>query len=199
MQIATHSGYQFESFGLPYPVQLSEVLIFIKSTAVSVNCSSNGWACIVFGRKLYIWQYREPKPSTAETILTPQRRTFAGQCWLLTLSYSDIGYKAILGAVFVAEGLHMASCLACLPTGEVRYWPSIANDGSSIDENGILYGQEFDQLINLTPCCYLLSTTTCRLVLLQLQVSGGRQSISHRVTKPPSGFLVCVNRGFEHL
>lgn len=196
MQIATHSDYQIETFGLPYPVQLSEALTFGKSSALSVNCSSNGWAWAVFGRKLFIWQYREPKPSAAaaETVLTPQRRTFAGQCRILTLPHSDIGHKAALVTVFVSEGLQMASCLACSPTGDVRFWPSIANDGSSIEENGILEGQEFDQLINMYPYGYLLSTTTCHLVLLQLQYSGNRQSISHRVIKPPSGFLGGIGR-----
>lgn len=189
LQIATHSDYQIETFGLPYPVQLSEALTFGKSTALSVNCSGNGWAWAVFGRKLYIWQYREPKTSTAETVLTPQRRTFAGQCRILTLPHSDIGHKASLVIVFVSEGLQMASCLACSPTGDVRFWPSIANDGSSVDENGILEGQEFDQLINLHPYGYLLSTTTCHLVLLQLQYSGSRQGITHRVIKPPSGLF----------
>ena len=82
----------------------------------------------------------------------------------------------------------MTSCLACSPTGDVRYWPSIAN------ENGILDGQEFDQLISLAPYGYLLSTTTYHLVLLLLQVSGGRQTNSHLVIKLPSGFLGVIGR-----
>lgn len=55
----------------------------------------------------------------------------------------------------------MASCLAVTPTGDVRYWPSIAHDGSSVDVNGILEGQEFDELVSLSSVGYVLATTTC--------------------------------------
>lgn len=93
----------------------------------------------------------------------------------------------------------MASCLASSPAGELRYWPSIAHDGASIDENGILDGQEFDQLLNLAPFGYLLVTTTCNLVLLQLQHSGGRQVITYRIIKPPSGFFGGIGRKFASI
>lgn len=194
LQIATHSDYQIETFGLPYPVQVSEALTFGKSAAVSVSCSSNGWAWAVFDRKLYVWQYREPAKTNPMEVMTPQRRTLSGQCRILTLPHSDIGHKAQLITVIVSEGHQMASCLASSPTGEVRYWPSIANDGASIDEHGILDGQEFDQLLILSAQNYLLVTTTCRLVLLQLQHTGGRQSFGHREIRATGGFFSGIGR-----
>lgn len=93
----------------------------------------------------------------------------------------------------------MASCLSVSPTGDVRYWPSIAHDGSSIDETGILEGQEFDELIRIFPLGYILVTTTCSLVLLQFQLNGGRNTIVHRLVKPPTGFLGGIGKKFASI
>lgn len=93
----------------------------------------------------------------------------------------------------------MASCLAVSPTGDVRYWPSIAHDGSSIDANGILEGQEFDELISISSVGYLLATTTCNLVVLQLQLHNGRHTIVHRPIRPPTGFLGGIGKKFASI
>lgn len=83
--------------------------------------------------------------------------------------------------------------------GDVRYWPSIAHDGSSIDESGILEGQEFDELLSISPLGYVLVTTTCNLVLMQLQLQSGRHSIVHRAVRPPSGFLGGFGKRFASI
>lgn len=148
-----------------------------------------------------MWQYKESNQSSPklDSIRTPNRRTASGQCRELTLPHCDIGHKASLVSVFLADGQQMASCLAVSPTGDVRYWPSIAHDGSSIDESGILEGQEFDELLNISPIGYVLATTTCNLVLLQLQLSGGRHTIVHRAIKPPTGFLGGIGKKFASI
>lgn len=128
-----------------------------------------------------------------------QRRTATGQCRELTLPHCDIGHKASLITVFMGDGQQMASCLAVSPTGDVRYWPSIAHDGSSIDETGILEGQEFDELLCISPVGYMLATTTCNLVLLQLQLNGGRHTVVHRAIKPPTGFLGGIGKKFASI
>lgn len=182
--------YSVNTFGLPYPVQINEALTFGKNSSVSINCSSNGFAWAVCGRKLFIWQYKEPR-----NIVTP-RRTLAGQCRVLTLPHCDIGNKADLVTVFTSEGHQSASCLASSPTGDIRFWQSINHDNASINQNGILEGQEFDQLIKLAPNSYLLATTTCQLVVLQID---GRQTIKHRVVKPPQGFLGGIGKKFASI
>lgn len=93
----------------------------------------------------------------------------------------------------------MASCLAVTPTGDVRYWPSIAHDGSSVDVNGILEGQEFDELVSLSSVGYVLATTTCNLVVLQLQLQSGRHIIVHRAIRPPTGFLGGFGKKFASI
>lgn len=95
----------------------------------------------------------------------------------------------------------MASCLAVSPTGDVRYWPSIAHDGSSIDESVGWEGQEFQELSPLTPASlgYVLGTTTCHIVLLQVQLSGGRHQIQHRNLKSPAGFFGGFGKRFASI
>jgi nuclear pore complex protein Nup133 len=179
-------------------VKVTELLTFSdRNAAVSVNYSKNGWAWAVSGRKLLIWQYKGPS-KVDKVPKTPSGRSVASQCRELTLPHCDIGHKARLITVFVPEGSQTTACLAVSTTGDVRYWPSITNS-TSIDENGILEGPEFDQLTSINPQGYLLVTTTCNLVLLQLQVQNGRQRIVHRTIKPPSGFFGGFGKKFASI
>jgi nuclear pore complex protein Nup133 len=206
MQIIARSEFNLlEAFGNSVPVKVTELLTFSdRNAAVSVNYSKNGWAWAVSGRKLLIWQYKNPSKlqSTGSEMgkLTKNAagRNVASQCRELTLPHCDIGHKARLITVFVPEGSQTAACLAVSTTGDVRYWPSITNS-TSIDENGILEGQEFDQLTSINPQGYLLVTTTCNLVLLQLQVVNGRQRIVHRTIKLPSGFFGGFGKKFASI
>lgn len=155
---------------------------------------------MVSGRKLLVWQYKDSKPSStgSDPSKSTKPRNTTSQCRILTLPHCDIGHKARLITVFENNPMAVA-CLAISTTGDVRYWPSIAHDGSSIDENGILEGQEFDQLLCINHLGYLLCTTTCNLVLLQLQVQNGRQKIVHRTIKPPSGFFGGFGKKFASI
>ncbi|XP_055536307.1 nuclear pore complex protein Nup133 [Wyeomyia smithii] len=207
LQVVAKSDYNIlECYGLPLPVQVNEILAFAERTAaVSINYSPIGWAWLVHGRRLLIWQYREShlkamsSASGAMDNLPTPRRALASQCRQLTLPHCDIGHKATLVSVFICEGHQMASCLAVSPAGDVRYWPSIAHDGSSIDECNILEGQEFEELVSLSSGNYLLVTTTCSLVQLQIQLQGGRQTIISRQVKPPSGFFGGIGKKFASI
>jgi nuclear pore complex protein Nup133 len=196
-----------EAYGNSVPVKVTELLTFSdRNAAVSVAYSKNGWAWAVCGRKLLIWQYKGPSKiqpvgggqDLGKLMKTPSGRSVTSQCRELTLPHCDIGHKARLITVFIPEGSQTAACLAVSTTGDVRYWPSITNS-TSIDENGILEGQEFDQLSSINPQGYLLCTTTCNLVLLQLQVQNGRQRISHRTIKPPVGFFGGFGKKFASI
>uniref|UniRef100_A0A182R889 Nucleoporin Nup133/Nup155-like N-terminal domain-containing protein n=1 Tax=Anopheles funestus TaxID=62324 RepID=A0A182R889_ANOFN len=206
LRVVAKSEYNIlESYGFSLPVQVTEVLTFNeRNIHVSVNYSQNGWAWLVQGRRLFVWQYRDnPSQKTgagfgAETFATP-RRPYAGQCRQLTLPHCDIGHKASLVTVFVNEGHQMASCLAVSPAGDVRYWQSIAHDGSSIDENNILEGQEFEQLIGLGGQEFVLATTTCSLMRLNVHLQNGRYMIVPRLIKPPSGFFGGIGKRFASI
>ncbi|XP_061388320.1 nuclear pore complex protein Nup133 [Musca vetustissima] len=145
-------------------------------------------------------------PKSAKDLMArnTQRRPGAmAQCRELTLPHCDIGHKASLVSVFLSEGQQMASCVAVSPTGDVRYWPSIAHDGSSVDLTNILDGQEFDFMLTLPPqhmpMSYLLVTTTCSLVLLQLQLQNGRHVLQHKTIRQPSGFLGGIGKKFASI
>lgn len=170
-----------------------------SKTDVSINCSDNGWGWAISGRKLFVWQYKDAKEPKVDNFRTPQRRTVISQCRELTLPHCDIGHKASLITVLTTDGQQMASCLAVSPTGDVRFWPSIAHDALSVDEMGLLEGQEFDQLIKISGDGYVLATTTCNLVLLQLQMTNGRHAIVHRVVRPPTGFLGGIGKRFASI
>lgn len=182
---------------------VNEAITFTeKSSHVSVSYSENGWAWAVSGRRLFTWQYKENKghhspKSEFSSHRTPQRRN-AATCRELTLPHCDIGHKASLIYVFTPDNQHnLASCLAVSPTGDVRFWHSIAHDGTSVDHNGILDGQEFHQLLNIGVQSYVLATTTCNLVLLQMQNMNGRPTFKWKTVKPPSGFLGGISRRFS--
>lgn len=185
------------------PIKVTELLTFSeRNTNVSVNYSSNGYAWAVCGRKLLIWQYRGTSKSShdAKSLVKTASRTTPSQCRELTLPHCDIGHKARLITVFIHEGSQnqTVSCLAVSTTGDVRFWPSIAHN-NSIDENGIMEGQEFDNLMALNTNEYILVTTTCHLVLLQMQSQGGRQRIIHRTIKPPTGFFSGFGKKFASI
>lgn len=204
MQIIARSEFNLlEAYG-NVPVQVTEMTFSDRNATVSVNYSVNGWAWAVSGRKLLIWQYKglsrvaTVAQDSVRLTKTTSGRNVASQCRELILPHCDIGHKARLITVFIPEGSQTTSCLAVSATGDVRYWPSITNS-TSIDENGILEGQEFDQLTSINPQGYLLCTTTCNLVLLQLQVQNGRQRITHRTIKPPSGFFGGFGKKFASI
>lgn len=163
-----------------------------RNSNVTINCSDNGWAWAISGRKLLVWQYKDVNPISPKNeipLRAPQRRQVISQCRELTLPQCDIGHKASLITVFTTEGQQMASCLSISPTGDVRYWPSIAHDANTCDETGILDGQEFHELITIPMVGYVLVTTTCNLVLLELQSNNGQYTIKNRPVRPSTGFL----------
>lgn len=108
-----------QSFGLQLPITVNEALnLSERNVNVSLNCSNNGWAWAIHGRKLLIWQYKDPIPKYDNNMRTPQRKPIISQCRELTLPHCDIGHKASLITVFTTEGQQMASCLSISPTGK---------------------------------------------------------------------------------
>lgn len=116
--IARSTNNVAQSFGLQLPISVNEALMFAdRSTNVSLNCSNNGWAWAICGRKLLIWQYKDTTSKFENSLRTPQRKLAISQCRELTLPHCDIGHKASLITVFTTEGQQMASCLSISPTG----------------------------------------------------------------------------------
>lgn len=80
------------------------------------------------------------------------------------------------------------------PEGIIRYWPSITHEGSSVEVNADLQGQECDSLTNLNPIGCVLATTTATVILVQPQIKGGHYSIVCRPFKLSQGWLKGIGR-----
>lgn len=112
-----------ERFGNTLPVIITEALTFAdRNSVVSVRISESGYAWLVCGRRLLVWQYRQNVMGNASSG-TPQKRTVssATQCYELTLPQSDLAHRADLVSVFNCPGSHALSCIAVSPEGVVRY------------------------------------------------------------------------------
>lgn len=93
----------------------------------------------------------------------------------------------------------MPSCIAVSPEGTVRYWPSIAHEGTSVEDSADLQGQECDSLTDIAPLGCILATTTSTIVLVQPQITGGRHSVACRMLKTPQGWLGGIGRRMSSL
>ncbi|XP_012274831.1 nuclear pore complex protein Nup133 [Orussus abietinus] len=192
--ICRTANHVVESFGSSLPVLVTEALTFIdRNTAVSVNVSNDGWAWLVSNRRLLVWQCKT-------TVHDPkQRRMFKSQCRELRLPQSDLAHKAECVAVWVQPGHQVPSCMAVSPEGTVRYWSSVAHEGTSVETNAELAGQEVDCLTYIPGHGCVFATTTCTVVLLQPQVSGGRNTICCRVLRTSQGWLGGIGRRMSSL
>ncbi|EZA47610.1 hypothetical protein DMN91_012410 [Ooceraea biroi] len=192
--ICRTQNHLVESFGSPLPVLVTEALTFVdRNTAVSVNVSVNGWAWLVHGRKLLVWQCKanmhDPK----------QRRAFKTQCRELLLPQSDLAHKADCIAVWVPPGHQVPSCMAVSPEGVVRFWASVAHEGSSVETSAELAGQEVDCLIHVPGHGCILATTTCTVALLQPQFSNGKNNITCQVLRTSPGWFGGIGRRMTSL
>ncbi|OXU23558.1 hypothetical protein TSAR_013208 [Trichomalopsis sarcophagae] len=192
--ICRTANHIVENFGSTLPVLVTEALTFVeRNTAVSVSVSSDGWAWLVCGRRLLVWQCKT-------TIHDPkQRRTFKTQCRDLLLPQSDLAHKAECIAVWLPPGQQVPSCMAVSPEGIVRYWNNIANEELSVETSAELAGQEVDCLTHIPGHGCILATTTCTVALLQPQSVGGRGSINCRVLRTSQGWLGGIGRRMSSL
>ncbi|KAL2713004.1 nuclear pore complex protein Nup133 [Vespula squamosa] len=187
-------GHVVESFGSSLPVLVTEALTFVdKSTAVSVCVSADGWAWLICGRRILVWQCKT-------TIHDPkQRRIFKSQCRELQLPQSDLAHKAECIAVWLPPGQQVPSCMAVSPEGIVRFWASIAHEGSSVETSAELAGQEVNCLTYISGHGCILATTTCTVALLQPQFVSGKNSIVCRVLRTSQGWLGGIGRRMTSL
>ena len=117
----------------------------------------------------------------------------ASQCKELTLPPSDLAHRADL--IYVIPNPyenHAASCIAVSPEGFVRYWSSIAHEGSFVEISADLKGEECASLTYVQVVGCILATTTSTLCLLTPSV--GQNLISCRTLKPPQGMLAGFGR-----
>ena len=149
---------------------------------VTVSLGSSGWGWLVAGRRLIVWRYK-----------TGSARS---QCRELSLPPSDLSHKADLCLVYAGPSSGQTPCcLAVSPEGAVRYWPSIAQEGSSTEISAELHGQECCSLTEVQGVGCLLATTTATLLLIHHT----GQSIACRRLALPTGLLGGIGRRVSSL
>ena len=173
-------------WGASLPVTVTEVLTLSGDTGgytgeVTVRLGQHGWAWLVSGRRLVVWRYKSGGGRT--------------QCRELSLPPSDLAHRADLCLVGQGEGGQTPFCLAVSPEGVVRYWPSIAQEGTSTEISAELGGQECFNVTDIHPVGSLLSTTTATLVLIHHTQHG----IACRRLAAPSGLLGGIGRRMSSL
>ncbi|RZC40660.1 nuclear pore complex protein Nup133 [Asbolus verrucosus] len=198
VQIILSTPYNYvERFGQPLPVLITEALTFAdRNTVVSARISKQGYAWVVCGRRLLIWQYRQ----SPVQLDTPQKKSgLLNQCFELQLPQSDLAHRAELVSVFVNSGSNTPSCFAVSPEGVVRYWPAIVHEGVSVEQHVNLQGQECDSLTDVEGLGCILATTTCTVLLIQPQLSGGRHTLKFKTLKIPTGWLGGISKRMSSL
>ncbi|KAG5890186.1 hypothetical protein JTB14_010650 [Gonioctena quinquepunctata] len=199
VQIVLKSNHNYvERFGQSLPVLITEALTFAdRNTVVSARISECGFAWVVCGRRLLIWQYRQ---SLSSATGTPQRKHGSiNQCFELQLPQSDLAHRAELVSVFISAGCNTPSCIAVSPEGVLRYWPAVAHEGVTVEQTVDLQGQECDSLTNVEGLGCILATTTCSVVLVQPQVNSGRHNLHCKPLRTPSGWLGGISKRMSSL
>ncbi|XP_066593314.1 nuclear pore complex protein Nup133 [Prorops nasuta] len=192
--ICRTASHVVESFGSSLPVLVTEALTFVeRNPTVSVCISEDGWAWLVCGRRLLIWQCKNTFHDAK------QRRVYTSQCRELLLPQSDLAHKAECIAVWLAPGQQVPSCMAVSPEGVVRFWASVAHEGLSVETSAELAGQEVDCLTYVPGHGCILATTTCTVALLQPQFVSGKNNILVRVFRTSHGWLGCIGRRMSSL
>lgn len=181
------------------PVLITEALTFAeRNTVVSARISNYGFAWVVCGRRLLIWQYRQ-SPHNLDSHTPSKKSHQLNQCFELQLPQSDLAHRAELVSVFVNSGSNTPSCIAVSPEGVVRYWPAIVHEGVSVEQQVSLQGQECDSLTDVEGLGCILATTTCTILLIHPQLQMGRHGLKCKVLKMPSGWLGGITRRMSSL
>ncbi|XP_062865729.1 nuclear pore complex protein Nup133 isoform X2 [Trichomycterus rosablanca] len=119
--------YDVQPFGSSLPVKVMEVLTTAEADEqISVKVDRSGWAWLVCGERLIIWKISQ----------TPVAKLSV--CKDLQLAPSDYAYTADLIAVNSSSPLESASVqcvcvMAASPDGPVRFWPSLAHEGTYVE------------------------------------------------------------------
>lgn len=196
-QLMEGSGqYTLESYGSSLPALIMEALTFAdRNIEMSAVLSPSGWAWLVCGRRLLVWRYRQQADN---------QRMVNHQFRELTLPPSDLAHRAQLVVVYAPTDGQVPACIAVSPEGFVRYWPSIAHEGSYHEISTELQGQECESLIFLGASLgCLLATTTSTTLLIQpaphQHHNQSTQTINVRHLKVPAGLLGGISRRVSSL
>ncbi|GIY57817.1 nuclear pore complex protein Nup133 [Caerostris extrusa] len=172
-----------ECYGSTLPVLVTEAItVAERITDISVKLEPFGYASLVCGRQLLIWKYKQDGERSVV------------HCKELTLPPSDLAHKAELVHLFQTEDSRLPSALAVSPEGHVRYWPNINHEGSSVDAQPHLQGQECCSLSSIYPLGCILATTSSSLIIITPTIGDGQPNVICRTLTLPQGVLAGIGR-----
>ncbi|KAK8774293.1 hypothetical protein V5799_011175 [Amblyomma americanum] len=190
-----------ELFGTVLPVLVSEALVEAEpGTDISARISSCGWAWLVCGRKLFVWQYkqgsrsRNPNGRHGPGLHINLRWRGQNTCRMLTLPPSDLAHRADLVCMLLRGDELAPAALAVTPAGILRYWPNIAHESSSTDALADLQGEECCSLTDTQPLGCIVATTTSSLMLVTPSTIEGQTTLLIKPLKAPQGLLAGIGR-----
>lgn len=132
-----------------------------------------GWAWLVCGGKLFIWNFKE---SASSAQAAGSRRLFS-RCFDLRIPQSGLVHRADLADVFflplnsTARATTVPAALIVSPEGIIRFWSNIANERYTESVVSEIQSQEFCSLTPLSQLDYLLGTTTGSVFLLTIDLN----------------------------
>ncbi|KAF8793423.1 Nuclear pore complex protein Nup133 like protein [Argiope bruennichi] len=177
------SNHLFECYGSTLPVLVTEAItVADRISDISVKLEPFGYASLVCGRQLLIWKYKQDGEKSVV------------HCKELTLPPSDLAHKAELVHLFQTEESRLPSALAVSPEGHVRYWPNINHEGSSVDAQPHLQGQECCSLSSIYPLGCVLATTSSSLIIITPTIGDGQPNVICRTLTLPQGVLAGIGR-----
>ncbi|XP_076262413.1 nuclear pore complex protein Nup133 isoform X2 [Rhynchophorus ferrugineus] len=178
-----------ERFGVLVPVLVEEAFSFSdKNVLITAKVSDCGYAWVVCGRRLYVWQFYIPHHANSPKL---KRLPI---CHELKLPQSDLAHRAELVTVFLNKNSNFPSCIAVSPEGMVRYWSDISHDHCSVDEHVDLNGQECDSLIYVNGLGGIFVTTTCTVVLVQHIQGSYSHEVKCRLLRTPGSWLGGISK-----
>lgn len=160
------------------------------SQGLSIRLSESGWAWLVSGRRLFVWQFKSgDKKKTTD-------------CYELELPPSDLSHKSDLITLLASPDQRPGhtdnqslAVVAVSPEGILRFWPNVAYESHS-NETALsehLQGQECCSLVPLHSSSCLLATTSGSLVYISI----ARNTPIFRTLKTPQGVLTGFSRKFS--
>uniref|UniRef100_A0A8C4RUA9 Nuclear pore complex protein Nup133 n=1 Tax=Erpetoichthys calabaricus TaxID=27687 RepID=A0A8C4RUA9_ERPCA len=191
--------FDVHTFGSALPVKVLETLAVVDADhQITVHVDESGWAWLVSGEKLIIWRILQTtmaKSSVCKEMHLPPSQ-FACFADLVALSFQDgNGENASIQSV---------SAMAVTQEGNVRYWPSLAHEGTyaetTVDFGGhfcnfltAVKGSSFvvssfkNQLIRLGPdSCGRIQQHTLQQGQGMLSGIGRRMSTLFGILTPPT-------------
>ncbi|XP_062404993.1 nuclear pore complex protein Nup133 [Sardina pilchardus] len=183
-------NFDVQTFGSSLPVKVMEALTMAESDdQISVKIEETGWAWMVCGERLVIWKICQ----TAVAKLSV--------CKDLQLPPSEFAYSADLISISSSNQLDSApiqsiSVLAVSPEGTIRFWASLAHEGSYVEMTADLGGHLSNFVTAVKGNSYIVSSYKGQLLRVAMDVSG---KLQQRPLQQGQGVLSGIGRRVSSL